>query len=192
MRIADLVFLLLLFTAVVSLVTAAVFGIRGRRERCQRTLARVASGALAYMGVVVLASVVLPRRVLPRDARECFDDWCLGVARSTRRAAGGGVAFDVELRLTSRARRVAQRENNLAVYLTDSGGHRHDPVSGAAPLNVLLQPGESVVVPRSFVVPPGTSVLGLVVTHEGGFPIAWFLIGYDSWFRLPTVIELEE
>jgi len=30
----------------------------------------------------------------------------------------------------------------------------------------------------------------VVFAHEGGFPIAWFIIGYDTWFRKPTLVQL--
>jgi hypothetical protein len=134
----------------------------------------------------------LPRRVLQPDADECFDDWCIGVAEVKQHPDGAGIAYDVALRLGSRARRVSQRENNLAVYLTDDRSSRYDPVGdvSAEPFNVLLGPGESVIVHRRFSV-PATRGLGLVAAHEGGFPIGWFIIGYDTWFRKPTVIRLQ-
>jgi hypothetical protein len=103
------------------------------------------------------------------------------------------VAYRVDLRLTSRARRVSQRENNVVVYLTDQQGRRYDPVAdtAATPIHVLLQPQESVVASRSFLVPAEAKDLGLVVAHEGGFPIGWFIIGYDTWFNRPAILRLQ-
>jgi hypothetical protein len=31
--------------------------------------------------------------------------------------------------------------------------------------------------------------LGLEVAHEGGFPIGWFIIGYDTRFR---IVQLQQ
>jgi hypothetical protein len=53
-----------------------------------------------------------------------------------------------------------------------------------------LQPGESVVLTRHFLLPSDDSGVSAVVTHEGGFPIGWFIIGYDTWFRKPPLIRL--
>jgi len=99
----------------------------------------------------------------------------------------------VELRLSSRARRVSQRERNLAVYLTDDQGRRFDPVAvnSDVPYSVLLRPQESVEVSRSFALPAEASGVGVVISHEGGFPIGWFIIGYDTWFRKPPVVMME-
>lgn len=44
---------------------------------------------------------------------------------------------------------------------------------------------------RSFLVPAEAQGVGLVVAHEGGFPIGWFIIGYDAWFRTPAVVQLQ-
>ena len=92
---------------------------------------------------------------------------------------------------SSRARRISQRENNLRVYMTDGRDARYDPIDAApAPFNVLLGPQESVTVRRTFQVPADAKDIGLVITHQGGFPIGWFIIGYDTWFRKPALIEL--
>ena len=44
---------------------------------------------------------------------------------------------------------------------------------------------------RSFLVPAEAKDVGLVVAHEGGFPIGWFIIGYGTWFRKPAVVQLQ-
>jgi hypothetical protein len=145
------------------------------------------------MAAVIAVSLILPRRAVRIGDTQCFDDWCVSIAGFRRAAEGAHVSYNVDLLLSSRARRVSQRENNLAVYLTDDHGRRFDPVAGnsAAPFNVLLRPRDSVVVSRSFLVPAQAAEVGVVITHEGGFPIAWFIIGYDTWFRKPPVAKLQ-
>ena len=190
MKLYDLLFLVLLLTAAVSVIVAAWLALRRRFDQSLSILKRLTAGAGIYMAMVILTSVFLPRRVLKADAHECFDDWCIGVAGGKRTLENDRAAYDVDLRLSSRARRISQRENNLSVYLTDGRNSRYDSVGGDGALNVRLGPGESVAVRRSFVVPAEAKDIGLVITHEGGFPIGWFIIGYDTWFRKPAIVEL--
>ena len=188
----DLLFIVLFFTAVSTLMAAAWLAVRGRFGGARRILFRLIVGAAAYMAVVIAVSLILPRRVVKVGDPQCFDDWCVSIAGFKRAPEGARVAYRVDLRLSSRARRVAQRENNLAVYLTDQHGRRYDPVPDqtATPFTVLLRPQESVVVSRSFLVPAGAGEVGAVITHEGGFPIGWLIVGYDTWFRKPPVARL--
>jgi hypothetical protein len=188
MGLFDLLFLALFFTAVTSLLAAGWLAVRRQFGRALRILWRLLLCAGVYMSIVIFVSLVLPRRVLDPETTQCFDDWCIAVAGFRRIPKG----YQIDLRLSSRARRVSQRENNLAVYLTDHEGRRYDPLAGSfnAPFNVLLRPQESALVSRSFPVPSEAKDIGLVVTHEGGFPIGWFIIGYDTWFRKPAVVQL--
>ena len=57
-------------------------------------------------------------------------------------------------------------------------------------MNVQLGPQESVAVTRTFEVPTNAQELGLVIDHEGGFPIGWFIVGYETWFHKPTIVRL--
>jgi hypothetical protein len=193
MSLFDLLFLGLSLAGVISLLAAVWLALRKQFGPAGRVLGRLLLCAGVYMAVVVIVSLVSPRRVLKADVTQCFDDWCIGIAEFRRVAEGGGVSYHVDLRLSSRARRVSQRENNVVVYLTDQQGNRYDPVAGAsaAPTNVVLQPRESVVASRMFLVPAEAQNVGLVVAHEGGFPIGGFIIGYDTWFRKPAVVQLQ-
>lgn len=193
MTIFDLLFIVLFLTAAASLIAVAWFAIRRDFSRAGRVLLRLLVGAAAYMAVVVVVSLVLPRRAVKIGEAQCFDDWCVSVDGFKRTPERDRAAYSVDLRLSSRARRVAQRENNLTVYLTDDRGRRYDPVGDttAARFNVLLQPQESVVVSRTFLLPSDAIEVGAEVTHEGGFPIGWFIIGYDTWFRKPPLVRLQ-
>jgi hypothetical protein len=177
----------------ISLLAAVWFALRGQFGRAGRVLLRLLLCAGVYMAVVVLVSLVSPRRYLKADATRCFDDWCIGVAEFRRVPEGGGVTYRVDLRVSSRARRVSQRERNVVVYLTDQQGKRYDPAAdmSATPISVLLRPQESVVASRSFLVPADAKDVGLVIAHEGGFPIGWFIIGYDTWFQKPAILRLQ-
>jgi hypothetical protein len=41
------------------------------------------------------------------------------------------------------------------------------------------------------VVPVEAFDVGIVISHEGGFPIGWFIVGYNTWFRKPPAARLE-
>jgi hypothetical protein len=78
------------------------------------------------------------------------------------------------------------------LYLVDSSGRRFNPLlqDSDVPLNVQLGPGESVEAARKFEIPTDAKDLGLVIAHEGGFPITWFIVGAGPlqkppilWFR---------
>ena len=124
--------------------------------------------------------------------RQCFDDVCVSADGFTRVTQGTCVKYELRIRLSSRARGAAQRENNLVMYLTDGQKRRYDPVAGSSytPFNIRLQPQESVLAVREFLVPCDTNDVGVVITHEGGFPIGWFIIAYDAWFRKPPILPL--
>jgi hypothetical protein len=130
--------------------------------------------------------------VLEVGDRRCFDDWCIAVENASRQEAQGGVTYLVTLRLSSSARRVTQRENNVVVYVADRLGRRYDPAPdpSAVAMNVQLGPQESVTATRSFRVPAEARELGMVIDHEGGFPIGWFILGDETWFHKPTIVRL--
>jgi hypothetical protein len=139
---------------------------------------------------VILVSLFSARREYRLSERQCFDDWCVAVKGATQAQAGQGATYHVTLALSSKARRISQRERNLVVYLTDESGRRFEPVPGGAPMDVMLTPGQAVEVTRDFMVPRDARGLGVVVTHEGGFPIGWLIIDYDTWFRKPPIVRL--
>ncbi len=192
MKAADLIFIALFLAGVVTLLRVGWLLFDIQPAPALALLKKLLVGAGVYMSVVGV-SVVSPRRTVEPGARQCFDDWCIAVLGYRRPAHSGPADLQVDFRLSSRARRVSQRENNLVAYLVDGQEHRYDPILDSPwsqPFNVLLGPGESTVVRRSFLVPGGAGELSAVVAHEGGFPIGWFIIGYDTWFRKPPLVRL--
>ena len=192
MGLFDLLFIVLFLATLVALCTAALFAIRGKQARALRILARLGYFVAAYLTIVILVSLVTPRRTLKIGDRQCFDDWCVAVEDVSRTPTQDGILYSIALRLSSRARRVAQRENNLSVYMTDDRDRRYEARAdpSAIPFNILLKPQQSAAVHREFAIPTDLKPAGLVITHEGGFPIGWFIIGYDTWFRKPPILPL--
>jgi hypothetical protein len=189
MSLFDLLFVALVLTGLCGLCAAAVAALLGRREGAVRILRRLALGGVLYVGVVLVVSLVVPRQELRTGEPLCFDDWCITVEGVQRTDSPTEVTYVVALRLSSRARGVTQREVGLDLYLVDATGRRHGPVADASdvPLDTSLAPGDSVAATRTFRIPPGARVSGLVVAH-GGFPIRWFLIGEGPFRAAPIVI----
>jgi hypothetical protein len=193
MTIFEPLFLLLLLATVVALVTTAIQAMRGRQARALAILRRLCISAAIYLGIVTMVSAASSRRVFHQGDQRCFDDWCITVEDAQRSFSQSTLSYAVTLRLSSRARRVPQRENGTVVYLIDARGRRFDPVAEPSdvPLNALLQPGESAIAKRRFELPADAREVGLIYTHEGGFPIGWFIVGENHWFHGPDIVRLD-
>lgn len=188
MTIFDLVFLALAFVSVVTLLAAAALALGGNRKGAGTILKTWGVCFAAYMGVVVVTSALLPRRVVPVGEAMCSDDWCLSVLRVARE----GATYRADFRISSRALRVTQREYGVRVYLSDAEGRHFDvrPAADAVPFDVPIGPGQEIETTRTFEVPSGVLPVGVVIRRGSGFPIGWFIIGYDTWFRKPTMVRL--
>jgi hypothetical protein len=188
MTIFDLLFLALAFSSVVTLLMTAVLALSGKGSRAAAILKTWGVCFAGYMTVVVMTSVFQPRREAAIGEALCSDDWCLAVVGAQRVPEG----YRVGLRIESRAGRVTQREYGVSVYLTDAEGRRWEPRVSAAdvPFDVPIRPQQTIETARLFDLPAGVRLVGLVVRHGSGFPIGWFIIGYETWFRKPTIVRL--
>ena len=193
MTIFDLLFLALLLTSVITLITAAVAALRGRRQNARKILLRLAASAAVYVAIVGIVGLLSPQRVLAVGDPWCFDDWCLSVEKAVSRPEPPRVTWTVSLRLFSRARRVSQRALYAWIYLVDDRGNRYapEPDASAVPLDVRLGPGESVETSRVFQVPAGTGPLGLITGHGGaGFITTFIIADSSSLFHKRTMVRL--
>jgi len=188
----DLLFIILFFVLVFFLLAAVWFASRKQFDRAGRILKRILIFSAVYFTIVVSLSLISPRQEMKPGDRQCFDDMCVSVNAYQRILQGSAMKYRVEMELFNRGRGVSQRENNLVMYLTDDQGRRYDPVPDSTypAFNALLKPNESILVNRSYLIPQGVQGISAVIAHEGGFPIGWFIIGYDSWFRKPPQVPL--
>ena len=193
MTIFEPLFILLFLAAVASFLMAGVAALSGQRPRALRTLRRLAVGAAAYFAIVLFVAFFSVPPVHRVGEPICFDDWCITVADAKRTLAGAAQSWHVTLRVSSRAKRIEQRENYAAVFLTDSRGgkYRPDPASATVPLDSRVGPGESVDATRTFTLPPDATDIRLVFTHEGGFPMGALIIGENQLFHDATVVKLD-
>jgi hypothetical protein len=192
MNIFEPLFLLLALVTVITLITAAACAVAGKWARAGRILRRLGMGAAVYFAVAVVVSIVGQRREYHVGDPQCFDDWCITVVDAQRAATPHDSPLEVSLRLTNRAQRVPMGEKGTVVYLTDAQGRRYDPQADSieVPLETKLQPGQSVIATRRFAVPRDAQGVGLIYTHEGGFPIEWLIISEGGWFQKPPIVHL--
>jgi len=193
MTLFDLLFIVLFLTAIGVLAAAMVAALRGRRDRALRRLRRLGIGAGSYMVVVTLVSLLSPRRVAARGEDQCSDDWCIAVTDIARAVTGALDTFHVAFRLSSRARRVTQRERFVVAYMRDRTGRRYDasPQDGQPPFDTPLGAGESITTSRTFEVPAHAAGLGVVVAREGGFGFPGCCIIGEGLFHKPPIVYVE-
>jgi hypothetical protein len=166
MTIFDLLFLAAFLASLIALLAAAYAAVRGRTPRAFGILGGWLACAAVYVAISAAVAYLAPQRVMAPGDPWCFDDWCLTVKNAQRSDAD----YIVNLLISSRAKRVTQRASGAWIYLRDENDTHYDAIPDAAqvPLDVLLQPGESVAATRSFQVPAGVRELGLVTGHGGG------------------------
>jgi len=179
MTIFDLLFILIFLATVVALSSAIFQAIRGQRRKSLRVLSVSAVSAAIYFAICCASSILTPRCELRIGQSQCFDDWCVELDAINKIASNSAITYQTTIRIFSQAKRISQRENGIAFYLEDDLGHRYSalPDPSATPSNVLLQPNESVTLTRNFQLSSTAHAEGFVATHEGGFPIQWFIIG---------------
>ena len=191
MTIFDLLFLASFLVSVIVLIAAAYAAIRGRAPRAFSILRVWLICAALYLGVSAAVAYAAPQRVIAAGTPWCFDDWCLTVEKVTHMDA----MYDVDLKISSVAKRITQRANGAWIYVRDENDRHYEPVPNPSdvPLDVLLQPGESVAAKRSFQVPANVRELGLVTGH-GGPPcgvMSLVIIGQAGClFHKQTMIQL--
>jgi len=189
----DLLFIIAFLSAVVLLVLSAIAVIRRRRARAVALLRNLGIFVAVYFSIVILVSLLSPRRVLHVGDVQCWDDWCIAVADAQRQPTDAGVAYGVTFLVSSRARGRPQRERGVQVYLMDDRGRRYDPLPDQAdqPFDVLLQPSETMQITRTFALPAEVHAPVLVVSHGGHFPACCIIGDSESLFHKPTVVQLD-
>jgi hypothetical protein len=190
----ELLFIAVVLASLGTLGYAAVQALRGRYRQSGRLVAKYLLCLAIYIGVVILVSLSSGQRVLQIAETRCSDDWCVAVADVAESPLTGGSEYTVRFQLSSRARRVIQREHGVVVYVMDGGGRRYsaEPDAAAVPFDVALQPGQVVTVSRRFRVLGQKGQLGIVVGREGSNSIPGrFIIGdEDSLFHRPTIVHI--
>jgi hypothetical protein len=191
----DLLFLIAVLASCATLLTAAFWFARGRGKRAFAIVRNWAICAAIYVAAGVAVSFSQPQRIRNIGEPWCFDDWCLKVERVSQKAGPAQATYAVELNVFSRAARVSQRASGAWIYVIDDSGRRYPPLADASdvPLDVLLQPGESVHTSRAFQLPADVNHLGLITGHGGSYcgAMAFLIIGQSGClFHRPAMIRI--
>ena len=203
----ELLFLAFLPASVIALLVAVVSLTHGRRRRGKRILLSLIVSWCGYLAIVAIVSAITPQHVIPLGQERCFDEMCFAVVESKTAAELGpagrtvkahGIFHVVTIRVSSHSRGRAQREGGLRAMLwadeksyqvSPEGQSGWDAASGpTAPLDVRMEPGESVESVQVFDLPVESTDPGLVLSH--GFTPGYFVIGESPIFRKPTLMRI--
>jgi hypothetical protein len=191
MKIFDVLFLASFLVSVMALVATAYIAIRGRVAHAFSILRVWLVCAALYLGISAAVAYVAPQKVIAVGSPWCFDDWCLTVERVKH----ADTNYIVDLLISREAKRATQRAKGAWIYLRDENDTYYYPTPDPkeVPLDVLLQPGESVAARRSFKVPAKIHELGLVTGHGGppcGFMNLVIIGNAGCLFHKQTMIRL--
>ena len=196
MTIYDLLFLFAMLATAVTVAALLVLLVRRRFRTAVKVLIGYAICAVAYLGIGVAVSAARRQSVLAVGDSWCFDDWCLTVQNVSRTAEPQDVAYRTDLRVFSKAGRVSQRAKGAWIYLIDDAGRLYPPEAdpSAAPLDMLLQPMQSVTTSRTFHVPSSAAPIGLITGHGGSYcgAMSLLIIGHSGClFKKPTMVRIQ-
>jgi hypothetical protein len=189
----ELIFLLTCVALVIGILACLVSLVRGRKDRARRWLRLLVAVAGAYLMIVVLSSLVIPRQEFSLGEPRCLDDWCITVTSARWIDAAPSQRYVAGISLTNQARRTPMGEKGTVGFLIDASKRRYDPIPMPTdiPYDTKVQPGQTLKTSRTFEVPREAQGLGFVYTHQGGFPIDWFIVGGGGWFQGPPVVRLQ-
>lgn len=210
MSLFDLLFVLLVLTAVGTMVVVLVHTLRGRRQRAGALLRRVAIVTVVYLVIVLGVGVLAPQRILSVGDPQCFDDWCVTIDSVSilpqlgerDPIAPAGAFYIVALHLSNGGRGRPQRASSAVIYLRDGHGRRYDVSldgqrafegehGAAAPLTATVLVGRPVETVRVFDAPADAEDLGVVVRHPVGPSPGLFVIGDDfSLLHKPAIVRV--
>jgi hypothetical protein len=192
----DLLFLLAVLATAVTIVALFVLLVRTRFQTAFKVLRIYAVCAVAYVLTGVAISYARPQAILNAGDQWCFDDWCLAVNNVNRTPAARDVDYHVSMTILSRAQRVSQRAKGAWIYLIDDSGHLYPPVPDASdvPLDILLQPNESLNASRVFRLPQSAHPVGLITGHGGAYcgPMSFLVMGDSAClFKKPKMVRIQ-
>lgn len=196
MTLFDLIFLLAALTTIVVILVSVVLLLIGRGRSALRLLRYYVIGLAAYVAIGFAVSFFTPQRVIAVGEPWCFDDWCLEVQNVAKTPEGTADVYRVQFQIFSRARRVSQRAKGAWIYLIDDHGRTYspEPNDAAVPMDVLLDPGQSVNAARTFRVPDDAKGLGLITGHGGPYcgVMEVAVVGQAGcFFHKPTMIRIQ-
>lgn len=193
MTIFDLLFIIVFLGSVGLLLSVIAAAMRRQRVQVLRRAVILGSLLLIYFGALGAVSAFSSGIVLGPGETLWSDDWGIAAISATHETHDGLIEYNIQLRISSRAGRIAQQERGVAVYATDDTGKRYASADSAAeiPLDTRLQPLQSIDLTRRFTLPVDALHPRLVISRGCPFPGSLIIAGPDSLFHAKPSVRLE-
>lgn len=192
MNIFNLIFLAVFLTFVLLLVIAVIAIMDRHQTRLRRVLQQLGFLVGIYLSILILVSIYSPQKILNAGDPQCSNGWCIAVEDVRRTYTDSLLSCTVTLRISNHPRSSkARSRNRVSISIIDNQGRYYNPDENpnAVPFNTLLQPGESVLTNRKFMLPKDANNLCLVINHSK-FPNMLVIGNEQSLFHKRTVIRL--
>ncbi|MSP14441.1 MAG: hypothetical protein EXR62_15995 [Chloroflexi bacterium] len=196
----DLSFILFILTSLTICVRLLYLTLR--RRNLSAVSKKLVVTLCVYILVLLGASYLSQEQLVPMGADKCFDDWCATVTGSNESGAIGdtraqGKFITVDLRVTSRARRISQAPDTPRIVVIQGSGETY-PISqagqsalerqetGLKPLASKIDAGASFDTKAVFDMPVNAQNLRVLIS-EGSW-ITMFLPDYENSFFHKKVV----
>ena len=184
-------FLVFLVTIVGGLVSS-ILRQDGKIRAAKRVRWFSAGTIVVYLAVVLLVSLLTPRKIVSIGDSYCYDIWCIGVKGVTATPEGQNVLYTARVRLFSDAARVSASRPRDFLYARDDQGRRFLLIQDSSfiPVDVTISPSESVETSLRFLAPAGVRKLYLTGDYAV-MPWVPLYLGSDmSPFRRRTLLRV--
>src|SRR5579862_9725021 len=117
-----------------------------------------------YLAMVLIVALLTPQTIVNIGDGYCWDLWCLGVERVNSVPQGQNVLCTAQVRIFSDANSVPTFREKSFLYVTDEQGRRLPVLPQSPdvpPIDLKINPTDSVTTSFSFLVPAGAGKLYL-------------------------------
>ena len=184
--------LLIMLVVVLGVLLSMVLLLCGR-WRAAAGIGRASACAFAiYLAAVVVISLLTPRTIVSIGDGYCYDIWCVGVQQVNATPQGQNVVYTVNLRIFSDANHVQTRREKDSLYVLDERGRRFPLAQDASviPLDVSVNPGESLNTSVTFLAPANARMLYLTADYSVTPWVPLYLGSDISPFHRRTLLRL--
>ena len=194
MTIFDLIFALAFLFTLLMVISTLVAAIRRKRRNAFVFLGVLATLDLVYLGALLAMSVTDKGQVLKPGEFLWSDDWGIAAVSASTEPPTSAATHIVTLTITSRAGRIAQRENGVQLFVTDDSGARYESVSelSSGQTDALLQPHEAITLTRAFKLPSDAKNARLIISRGLSFPGILIIGGDDSLLHERPSVRLAD
>jgi hypothetical protein len=160
----------------------------GKSRLARRILFWWSMGAAGYAAALFAVAALPQNSNFQMGVPYCDDDWCMSIRQITKRPMPNGLAYRLDLQLSSLSNHRPQSAADAWIYLIDEQGRRflplHDP--SAIPIDVAIPPHGSVNTWLTFPVPRDARTL-FFAGGVNGIRYASLIIGIGDVLHKPRL-----